>query len=50
MSLQDWLDAPVFYAVLVLALLLCIPLLFRHTRDKPKDESRHKRRNFWHRR
>lgn len=48
-SLQDWFDTPAFYAVLVLA-LLCLPLLFRHLRGRPKDEPRAKRRNFWHRR
>jgi hypothetical protein len=51
-SLQDWLDAPAFYAVLVLV-LLCLPLIFRHTRGGEKDEHPQpprKRRNFWHRR
>ncbi len=52
-SLQDWFDAPGFYALLVLV-LLCLPLAVRHARGGRSRNSAHqpprKRRNFWHRR
>ncbi len=48
--LQDWMDRPAFYAVLVLV-LLCLPMLFKHTRsNKHIQPPPRKRRNFWHRR
>jgi hypothetical protein len=51
--LQDWMDRPAFYAVLVLV-LLCLPVLFRHLRGGGRHTHTQppprKRRNFWHRR
>lgn len=43
-ELQDWLAAPGFYALLVLA-LLCLPLLMRlwRRRDKPPAPARRHR-------